>query len=99
MLAMKNKMDLSFGIAISSSLQIALFVAPVLIFLSYAFGRPMDLEFTLPEVVAVVVSVYILFQISSDGETNWIEGIQLLSLYLILGILFFYLPEPAHAAP
>ena len=48
----------------------------------------MDLEFTLPEVVAVVVSVYILFQISSDGETNWIEGIQLLSLYLILGILF-----------
>ena len=43
-----------------------------------------------------MVSVYILFQISSDGETNWIEGIQLLSLYLILGILFFYLPEPAH---
>jgi len=50
-------------------------------------------------VVAVVVSVYILFQISSDGETNWIEGIQLLSLYLILGILFFYLPEPTHTAP
>ena len=97
-MAMKNKMDLSFGIAISSSLQIALFVAPVLIFLSYAFGRPMDLEFTLPEVVAVVVSVYVLFQISSDGETNWIEGIQLLSLYLILGILFFFLPEPQHAA-
>ena len=59
----------------------------------------MDLEFTLPEVVAVVVAVYILFQISSDGETNWIEGIQLLSLYLILGILFFYLPEPAHTVP
>ena len=99
LMAMKNKMDLSVGIAIGSSLQIALFVAPVLIFLSYAFGRPMDLEFTLPEVVAVVVSVYVLFQISSDGETNWIEGIQLLSLYLILGILFFYLPEPAHTAP
>ena len=93
LMAMKNKMDLSFGIAISSSLQIALFVAPVLIFLSYAFGRPMDLEFTLPEVVAVVVSVYILFQISSDGETNWIEGIQLLSLYLILGILFSIFPS------
>jgi Ca2+:H+ antiporter len=46
-----------------------------------------------------VVAVYILFQISSDGETNWIEGIQLLSLYLILGILFFYLPEPVHTAP
>jgi Ca2+:H+ antiporter len=98
LMAMKNKMDLTVGIAIGSSLQIALFVAPVLIFLSYLFGRPMDLEFTMPEVVAVVVSVYILFQISEDGETNWIEGIQLLSVYVILGILFFYLPEPQHAA-
>jgi Ca2+:H+ antiporter len=93
-MAMKNKMDLTVGIAIGSSLQIALFVAPVLIFLSYFFGRPMDLEFTMPEVVAVVASVYVLFQISGDGETNWIEGIQLLSLYVVLGILFFYLPEP-----
>ena len=98
-MAMKNKMDLSVGIAIGSSLQIALFVAPVLIFLSYLFGRPMNLEFTMPEVVAVVASVYILFQISGDGETNWIEGIQLLSVYVILGILFFYLPEPQHVAP
>ena len=98
LMAMKDKMDLSVGIAIGSSLQIALFVAPLLIFLSYVFGRPMDLEFTMPEVVAVVVSVYVLFQISEDGETNWIEGIQLLSLYVILGILFFYLPEPQHVA-
>jgi Ca2+:H+ antiporter len=93
-MAMKNKMDLSVGIAIGSSLQIAIFVAPLLIFLSYIFGRPMDLEFTLPEIFAVVASVYIIFQISGDGETNWIEGVQLLSVYLILGILFFYLPEP-----
>jgi Ca2+:H+ antiporter len=94
LMAMKNKMDLTVGIAIGSSLQIALFVAPVLVFLSYVFGRPMNLEFTVPEVLAVVASVYILFQITEDGETNWIEGIQLLSVYLILGILFFYLPEP-----
>ena len=93
-MAMKNKMDLSVGIAIGSSLQVALFVAPLLVFLSYFFGRPMDFEFSLPEVFAVVASVYIIFQISGDGETNWIEGVQLLSLYLILGILFFYLPEP-----
>jgi Ca2+:H+ antiporter len=93
-MALKNKMDLSVGIAIGSSLQIALFVAPLLVFLSYCFGRPMDLEFSLPEVSAVVASVYIIFQISGDGETNWIEGVQLLSVYLILGILFFYLPEP-----
>ena len=99
LMAMKNKMDLTVGIAIGSSLQIALFVAPVLIFLSYLFGRPMDLEFTVPEVLAVVASVYILFQISEDGETNWIEGVQLLSVYLILGILFFYLPEPQRVGP
>jgi Ca2+:H+ antiporter len=93
LVALKNKMDLSVGIAIGSSLQIALFVAPLLIFVSYLFGKPMDLEFSRPEVFAVVASVYILFQISGDGETNWIEGVQLLSVYVILGILFFYLPE------
>ncbi len=97
MMAMKNKMGLSLGIAVGSSLQIALFVAPVLVFFSYLFGRPMDLEFTLPEVVAVIVAVHLIFQISGDGETNWLEGVQLLSVYLILGILFFYLPERAHA--
>jgi Ca2+:H+ antiporter len=92
-MALKNKMDLSVGIAIGSSLQIALFVAPVLVFLSYCLGQPMNLEFSLPEIFAVVASVYIIFQISGDGETNWMEGVQLLSVYLILGILFFYLPE------
>jgi Ca2+:H+ antiporter len=93
LVALKNKMDLSVGIAIGSSLQIALFVAPLLIFVSYLFGKPMDLEFSRPEVFAMVASVYILFQISGDGETNWIEGVQLLSVYVVLGILFFYLPE------
>ncbi len=92
-MAMKNKMDLTVGIAIGSSLQVALFVAPLLVFLSYFFA-PMELEFTLPEIFAVTASIYILFQIVGDGETNWIEGIQLLSLYLILGVLFFYLPAP-----
>jgi Ca2+:H+ antiporter len=98
LMAMKNKMDLTLNIAIGSSLQIALFVAPVLIFLSYVLGQPMDLEFSVPEVLAVVASVYILFQICEDGETNWIEGVQLLSVYVILGILFFYLPEPQRVA-
>ena len=98
-MALKNKMDLSVGIAIGSSLQIALFVAPVLVFLSYFIGRPMDLEFSPPEIFAMFASVYILFQISGDGETNWIEGVQLLSVYLILGILFFSLPEVAEGSP
>ena len=97
-MALKNKMDLSVGIAVGSSLQIALFVAPVLVFCSYAFGRPMNLEFSLPEIFAVVVSVYILFQISGDGETNWLEGVQLLSVYLILGIFIFLSARDSGAA-
>jgi Ca2+:H+ antiporter len=95
--ALNNKMDLSVGIAVGSSLQIALFVAPVLVFVSYAFGHPMDLEFSLPEITGVAVAVYILFQISGDGETNWLEGVQLLALYLILAILFYYLPPKPEA--
>ncbi len=90
--ALNNKMDLSLGIAVGSSLQIALFVAPVLLFVSYLFGAPMTLEFTLPEVVAVAVAVQLVFQIGGDGETNWLEGVQLLSVYAVLAMLFFYLP-------
>ena len=98
LMAMRNKMDLSLGIALGSSLQIALFVAPVLIFASYAFGKPMNLEFSIPEVVAVFGSILIVQQICSDGESNWIEGLQLLSVYTILGILFYFLPDVHHAA-
>ncbi len=99
LMALRNKMDLSLGIAIGSSLQIALFVAPVLVFASYAFGAPMDLEFTIPEIVAVLVAVGIVGQISGDGESNWLEGVQLLSVYVVLGILFFFLPETHHPKP
>ncbi len=93
LMALRNKMDLSIGIALGSSLQVALFVAPILIFASYLFGRPMNLEFTVPEVVAVIASILIVEQISSDGESNWIEGVQLLSVYAILAILFYFLPD------
>ncbi len=97
LMAVRNKMDLSLGIALGSSLQITLFVAPVLLFVSYLFGTPMNLEFTIPEVFAVMVAILIVQQISSDGESNWIEGVQLLSVYAVLGILFYFLPD-AHSA-
>jgi Ca2+:H+ antiporter len=97
LMAMRNKMDLTLSIALGSSLQIALFVAPVLVFASYFIGKPMNLEFTIPEVVAVIASVLIAQQIAADGESNWIEGLQLLSLYTILGILFYFLPDVHHA--
>jgi Ca2+:H+ antiporter len=99
LMAMKNRMDLALGIAIGSSLQIALFVAPVLVLASYALGpRPMDLVFSPAEVVAVVLAVAITGQISGDGEAHWLEGVQLLAVYLILGIMFYFLPEVAGTA-
>lgn len=98
LMAMKNRMDLSLGIAMGSSLQIALFVAPLLVLVSYWIGpRPMDLLFTPAEIVAVVLAVAITAQISGDGESHWLEGIQLLAVYVILGIVFYFLPEAAAA--
>jgi Ca2+:H+ antiporter len=96
LMAMKNRMDLSLGIAMGSSLQIALFVAPLLVLASYWIGpRPMDLVFTPAEIVAIVLAVAIAAQISGDGESHWLEGIQLLAVYAILGIVFYFLPEAA----
>lgn len=97
LLAARNKMDITIGIAVGSSLQIALLIAPLLIFASYLFGTPMDLEFTLPEVIAVAASILIVEQISGDGESNWVEGVQLLSVYAVLAILFYFLPD-VHSA-
>ena len=94
MMAMKNRMEVSVAIAIGSSLQIALFVAPLLVLVSRFIGpRPMDLVFTPAEVLAVFLAVMITGQIAADGETNWLEGVQLLAVYLILAIVFYFLPE------
>ena len=94
LMALKNRMEISLGIAIGSSLQIALFIAPMLVIASHFIGpRPMDLVFTPAEVLAVFVAVLITGQIASDGESNWLEGAQLLAVYVILAMVFFYLPE------
>jgi Ca2+:H+ antiporter len=93
LMAIKNKMDIAINIAVGSSIQIALFVAPLLVFLSYFIGsQPMDLIFTNFEVLAITLSVAIMALISQDGESNWMEGVQLLAVYGIVGIAFFYLP-------
>ena len=92
LVARKNQMDLAMHIALGSSLQIALFVAPVLVFASYVFGRPLDLLFTNFEVLAVVASVAVVNLVALDGEANWLEGVQLLAVYVILGLAFFFLP-------
>ena len=95
LVAMKNRMDLAMGVAIGSSIQIALFVAPVLVFLSYLMnpGHPLDLVFSPMEVLAVVLAVLVAEQVTSDGETHWLEGVQLLSVYIILALVFYLLPD------
>jgi Ca2+:H+ antiporter len=90
--AMKDKMDLSVSVAVGSSLQIALFVAPVLVIAGWLIGQPMDLNFNPFELVAVMVSVLIANSISSDGKSNWLEGGLLLATYLILGFAFYFHP-------
>lgn len=90
--AMKNKMDLSVSVAVGSSLQIALFVAPLLVIIGWLIGQPMDLNFSPFELVAVAVAVLLTNSISSDGRSNWLEGILLLATYTILAIAFYFHP-------
>jgi len=90
--AMKDKMDLSVSVALGSSLQIALFVAPVLVIAGWIIGQPMDLNFNPFELVAVAVSVLIANSISSDGNSNWLEGILLLATYAVIALAFYFHP-------
>ncbi len=99
-MAIKNRMELSIGIAVGSSLQIALFVAPVLVFIALLFGQQLTLVFNQFELAALLAAVVITALIALDGESNWLEGAQLLIVYVILAIAFFFLPnvtEGAHA--
>jgi Ca2+:H+ antiporter len=97
MMAARDKMDAAIAIAIGSSTQIALFVAPVLVFASYAIApAPMDLLFTVFEVAAVFLAVLAIAFIAHDGETHWMEGVQLLAVYAILALGFYFLPQSAH---
>jgi Ca2+:H+ antiporter len=90
--AMKNKMDLSVSVAVGSSMQIALFVAPVLVIIGWLIGQPMDLNFNPFELVAVAVAILIANSISSDGKSNWLEGGLLLATYVVLGFAFYFHP-------
>ena len=90
--AMKNKMDLAVAVAVGSSLQIALFVAPVLVLAGWAMGQPMNLDFNPFELVAVAVAVLIGNSITSDGRSNWLEGTLLLAAYAVLGLAFYFHP-------
>ena len=89
--AIKNKMELSLSVSVGSSLQVALFVAPLLVFLSLVLGNPLTLLFNQFEMIALVAAVLSAALVSLDGESNWLEGAQLLAVYIILALAFFFL--------
>lgn len=90
MMAMKNKIGAAVEIAVGSSLQIALFVAPVLVFVSLFFNHHMDILFSTIELAAIAVAVLIATSISRDGSTTWYEGKLLVLVYIVLGVAFFF---------
>jgi Ca2+:H+ antiporter len=89
--ALKNKMELSLAVSLGSSLQIALFVAPLLVFISLALGDPLTLVFNQFEIIALFGAALIGGMVANDGESNWMEGAQLLAVYLILAMAFLFL--------
>lgn len=90
LMAMKNRMDLAVSIAVGSSTQVALLIAPVLVFVGLAIGQPMDLAFSTFEVVSVVLAVAIGTSVVRDAESDWLEGAFLLLVYAMLAVAFFY---------
>jgi Ca2+:H+ antiporter len=90
--ARRDEMTLAVEISVGSSAQIALFVAPALVLYSFAIGRPMSLLFNAFEITAIALSVLAASMVVVDGESNWVEGLQLLSVYLILAVAFYFVP-------
>jgi Ca2+:H+ antiporter len=89
-MAMRNRMDLSLNIAIGSSIQVALLIAPLLVLLGMAFHQPMDLAFSTMEVASIALSVGVASSVIRDAESNWLEGVFLLLAYAVLGVAFFF---------
>lgn len=97
MMALKNKLDLTMSVAIGSSLQIALFLTPFLVVLGWFVDQPMSLFFHTFETVSLFLAVFLSSTILQDGESNWLEGVMLVGLYLIIAIAFIYFPDSAES--
>ena len=95
----KNRMDMTIGIALGSSIQIALFVAPVLVLASYFIApQPLELSFGRAEVGALLMAVLIGAVVSGDGRSNWYKGVQLVTVYVIIALMFYFLPDVTHSS-
>ncbi|MDZ4765523.1 MAG: hypothetical protein SGI73_13310, partial [Chloroflexota bacterium] len=93
--ALKNKMELSLAVSLGSSLQVAMFVTPVLVFVALLFNQRLLLVFTTPELIALIGASVIAAFIALDGESNWLEGAMLIAIYIIVALAFFFLPDAA----
>ena len=92
-MARRNRMDLAVGIALGSCIQIALFIAPVLVLASYVVApRPLELSFSRPEIGSLFMAVLIGALVAADGRSNWYKGVQLITVYLILALMFYFIP-------
>jgi Ca2+:H+ antiporter len=92
-MARRNKVDLTMGIALGSSIQIALFVAPVLVLASYWIApQPLELSFSRAEIGALFMAVIIGTFVAGDGRSNWYKGVQLIAVYLIIALMFYFIP-------
>lgn len=89
--ALENKLDLAFEIGLSSAIQIALFVIPVLVMISYFFGYGFTLVFSTFEIISIILAVVIINHLAADGRCNWLEGAQLIAVYLLIAITFFFI--------
>ena len=99
LMAMRNQMDTALNISMQSSVQIALFVTPLLVFISYGLGHPLDIVFTPFEILASGLAVAVFAYLVLDGETNWYEGVQLLAVYAIVAVALYFLPPMGEAVP
>src|SRR5262249_21139338 len=94
--ARTDQMNLTMGVTLGASTQVALLVAPLLVLCSPLLGQPMDVIFTPVEILAVILAVYVVRNITVDGQSNWLEGLMLLAVYLMLAFAFYFMP--VHAA-
>jgi Ca2+:H+ antiporter len=92
-MAMKNKLDITMNIAIGSSTQVAMFIAPVLVLAGAATHHALTYLFGAPELTAVAAAVLIAGFIAGDGKTHWLEGAQLIAAYAIIGMAYYFLPK------
>ena len=98
-MARRNKMDLAVGIALGSCIQMALFVAPVLVLASYVVApQPLALSFGRAEIGALFMAVLIGTVVAGDGRSNWFKGVQLIIIYAIMALMFYFMPDIAHSS-